>query len=154
MASPLTAAPQDVRHVVPPQMNGLQGEFAPGVHDPAPLQAPISVCDGGAPPHDALPHGVLAPYCSHAPPAAHLPSVPHDAGVVTGQVPLGSTLPAVTLPQVPSAPPVAAAEHAWHWPLHAELQQKPLTQKPLVHWLPPEHGEPWPSLGVHVPALQ
>jgi len=45
-------------------------------------------------------------------------------------VPLGSTVPALTLVQVPFAPPVSAFEQAWHCVLHALLQQKPSTQKP------------------------
>jgi hypothetical protein len=40
----------------------------------------------------------------------------------------------------------------WEAAAHAELQQTPLTQKPLVHWLPSVQMLPWPSCGWQVPA--
>jgi hypothetical protein len=43
---------------------------------------------------------------------------------------------------------------AWHWPSHAELQQDPSTQKPLVHWLAVVHAFPFSSVARHAPLLQ
>ena len=86
--------------------------------------------------------------------AVHLPSVPQPVAGCVAQAPLGSAFPAMTLAQVPSRPPVSALEHAWHWAPHAVLQQRPLTQKPLWHWLVAVHAEPWVSLVTHVPPLQ
>jgi hypothetical protein len=51
-----------------------------------------------------------------------------------------------TLPHVPFAPPVAAAEQAWHVPVQAVLQQNPLTQLPAVHWV--DAVQTWPTLSV------
>jgi hypothetical protein len=39
-------------------------------------------------------------------------------------------------------------------PVHALLQQKPLTQAPLVHWLLPEQTLPLPSFAEQVLPLQ
>jgi hypothetical protein len=45
-------------------------------------------------------------------------------------------VPAVIAAQVPSVPPVFAAEHAMHVLVHARLQQKPFAQNPLPHVVP------------------
>jgi hypothetical protein len=45
-------------------------------------------------------------------------------------------VPAVIAAQVPSVPPVFAAEHAMHVLVHARLQQKPFAQKPVPHVVP------------------
>jgi hypothetical protein len=60
-------------------------------------------------------------------------------------------LPVVAFAQVPLVPPVSAAEHAWHVPVHAELQQYPFAQKPLVHWSVAVHAAPFAPLGTQVP---
>jgi len=121
------------------------------VHDPEPLQVPPAV----AIPFMQLPvlHEVPLAYCSHAAPVVHLPSCPHDAAPWSEHEPLGSAPPFFTLAQVPLVPPVAAAEHAWHWPPHALLQQKPLTQKPLRHWSLTVHAVLWASFARHLPPL-
>jgi hypothetical protein len=51
----------------------------------------------------------------------------------------------VMFPHVPSAPaPFLPAEHAWHKPVQALLQQTPSTQLPLTHSLLPKHEAPSP----------
>jgi hypothetical protein len=59
--------------------------------------------------------------------------VPHEVGDVRAQSPRGSATPFVTGPHVPFAPPVRAAEQAWHAPVHELLQQKPSMHDPLAH---------------------
>jgi hypothetical protein len=57
------------------------------------------------------------------------------------------------LPQVPFRPcPFAAAEHAWHVPAHAALQQLPSTQKPLVHSLAAAQACPLIFLQIPLPS--
>ena len=102
----------------------------PVVQSPVPLHCPIAVCEPFE--HDALPQDV-PDQSAHVPVAVHVPLVPQPVVAVTWHVPLGSVVPLLTLAQVPLVPPVSAAEHAWHWELHALLQQTPLTQLPLVH---------------------
>ena len=63
----------------------------------------------------------------------------HEAAA---QLPSGSVL-VLTLEHVPLTPTLSAAEQAWHVPLHAVLQQKPSTQLPLLHVLPPAHVVPF-----------
>jgi hypothetical protein len=92
--------------------------------------------------------GVPAGHCSHTPPAAHLPSFLHVDAACAVHWPLGSDAPAMTVPHVPLVPPVSAAEHAWHLPLHALLQQNPLTQLPIWHWLLVEHAVPFENFIV------
>jgi hypothetical protein len=60
-------------------------------------------------------------------------------------------VPAVTLAHVPLALPVLASEHAVHVNVHAALQQKPSTQKPLRHSPASVHAAPCASL-VHAAA--
>jgi hypothetical protein len=57
-------------------------------------------------------------------------------------------VPAVWLAQVPLLLPVSAALQAWHIPLHILLQQYPLTQLPLLHWLADAQAAPFPSRGA------
>jgi hypothetical protein len=55
-----------------------------------------------------------------------------------------------TNPHVPSPPePFLTAEHAWHEPVQALLQQTPSTQLPLTHSLLPRHEAPSPFFGTH-----
>ena len=56
--------------------------------------------------------------------------------------PEGAGFPAETLEQDPFVIPVCASAHAWHRPVHASLQQKPSTQKPVEHSLAVPHA--WP----------
>lgn len=54
-------------------------------------------------------------------------------------------------PQSPSIPPpFFAAEHAWHAPVQALLQQTPSTQLPVVHSLPAVQVAPLVFFGTHV----
>jgi hypothetical protein len=64
---------------------------------------------------------------------------------------LSGSVPFVMLLQVPSVPPVSAAAHASHDPLHALLQQKPSTQLPLPHWLDAVQRAPLALL--HIPPV-
>jgi hypothetical protein len=63
-------------------------------------------------------------------------------------------VPAAATPHTPSAPePFSAAEHAWHVPLHATLQQTPSEQLPEPHWLFVEQAAPCPRSGwMQLPA--
>jgi hypothetical protein len=65
-----------------------------------------------------------------------------------GQRASGSTAPALTGAQVPLLTPVLAEEQDEHVPPHAELQQKPLAQNPLVQSDPSEHGCPCALVAV------
>jgi hypothetical protein len=51
---------------------------------------------------------------------------------------------------VPIAP---VTSHAAHWPVHAELQHTPSTQKPDVHCVAPPQDTPSASRATHRPAL-
>jgi hypothetical protein len=53
--------------------------------------------------------------------------------------------------QVPLAVPVSEAAHAWQVPLHAVLQQKLFTQRPLAHCEPMVQGVPLAAPGRQVP---
>jgi hypothetical protein len=63
-----------------------------------------------------------------------------------------SLVPAFAGPHWPLAPlSFSAAEHAWHGPVHAELQQTPSTQNVFVaHSFAPEHVAPRSFFGAHV----
>jgi len=84
-------------------------------------------------------------------PAVHVPSVPQVVSAVTTQMPRGSLSPLVTFTHLPFMLPVSAAEQAWQAVLHAELQQKPSTQKPSAHWLAALHVAPGIPFCVHTP---
>jgi hypothetical protein len=92
----------------------------------------------------------------HAPPW-QVPSPPQGGVTVHTAWPAGEAMPLADGLHVPVPPPPPAwstAEHAWHAPLQALLQQKPSAQKPLVHWSPMVHGLPSPCLFTHMPPLQ
>jgi hypothetical protein len=59
--------------------------------------------------------------------------------------------PAATATHAPCAP---LASHASHSPVHAVAQQKPSTQKPLVHAVAFEHVMPSGCFFAHTPLLQ
>ena len=61
--------------------------------------------------------------------------------------------PSLAAPHTPSSMPdcLVAAEQAWHFSLHSELQQTPSMQKPVVHWLPVVHAPPAAFLVLHWP---
>jgi len=119
---------------LPLQVYGAQFTATPWLHVPAPhVGAECSVLAT----HDTAPQVAPGATCSHVPPAAQLPVLPHVPGA---HCPAGAGVPAVTLPQVPSTWPVSAFVHALHVPLHAALQQTPLAQCPLVQALLWVHG--------------
>ncbi len=65
------------------------------------------------------------------------------------RVPCG--MPAGTVVQVPNIP---GTSHAWHAEVsHAELQQYPSTQLPLVHWVDVVQARPFGSV-PHEPPTQ
>jgi hypothetical protein len=51
-------------------------------------------------------------------------------------------------------PCAAATSHAWHWPAHAVLQQKPSTQKPVAHWSAAVHAAPLAKLPEQIRAAE
>jgi hypothetical protein len=58
----------------------------------------------------------------------------------------------VTWEHMPSEP---ATSQAWHWSVHAELQQTPSTQTAVpAHASAVGQGDPWRTLATQVPALQ
>ena len=91
-----------------------------------------SSADSAPPEHDTAPHTVPEGQSSHAP-ALQLPSAPQvDAGVAE-QRPRGSALPSAAAAQVPSVPPVFAAEQAWQAVSQAVSQHTASAQNPLWH---------------------
>ena len=58
----------------------------------------------------------------------------------------------LALDTVVHAPGAVARSHAWHWPVHAESQQTPSTQKPLAHSVAPPQRPPFPVSGLDIPA--
>ena len=78
----------------------------------------------------AATHCVPAAYRRQAPMPLQVPSLPQPAAPASvhwfsGSAPLG------TLVQVPSVP---ATAHDRHVPVQAPMQQKPCSQKPVLHW--------------------
>jgi hypothetical protein len=128
---------------VPPVFAAAQAWHVP-VHA-VPQQTPSTHCPLAQLP---LPPGHGCPT-----PALHAP-LPSQTLVPTHVVVASvSCWPAVMLPQVPSAPPVLAAEQAWHVPVHAVAQQTPSTHCPLAQLpLPPGHGCPTPALQFPAPS--
>ncbi len=131
---------------------GHAADELPAEHTPDPLHA-VNVVRV-EPAHDVA-EQPLVPLgqSSQTPPAAQLPSVLHVDLAEVAHTLFGSGVPGVTLPQVPLAPPVCAVVQPWHLAVHAELQQTPSAQKPLVHWLVPPHVVPFASLAVHTPPV-
>jgi hypothetical protein len=131
-----------VLHAVPPLLQAKlfgQVEPVPGVHVPVPLHVPVGV--SVSPVHEAVPQLTVFAACWQVAPAAQLPVFPHGGLAVHWLAGTGA-VPVVTSPHVPFVPPVSAAEHAWHVPVHATLQQKPFAQKPVSHVVPVEHAVP------------
>jgi hypothetical protein len=101
------------------------------VQTPRPLQAPTAVCTPAV--HEALPHAVEPAGNVHevtCTPSHDEPQVPLPEQAARAP-PLRCAVPS-TATQVPTLPPTS---HAWHWPVHAVLQQTPSTQLPLAHSL-------------------
>jgi hypothetical protein len=74
---------------------------------------------------------VEEPYERQAPWPSQVPSFPQVVGSALRHP--ASVVPAFTGAHWPSALPVADARHEVQSPLHAPLQQRPSTQKPLEH---------------------
>jgi hypothetical protein len=78
---------------------------------------------------------------SHDPPQAE-PSELHAC-----RDPCGAPLTAVHTPTLPGT------SQAWHWPLHAVLQQTPSTQLPSTHEFDALQAPPSAIFGTHAPEL-
>jgi hypothetical protein len=98
-------------HVPPPEQNDW-GWYVPPLHD------------------SAEPHAVLDDPCWQALAPLQVPVLPH--GGVAGHWPVGAAVPAARGLQVPGVVPLQVS----HVPHAALPQQTPLTQLPLMHWLP------------------
>jgi hypothetical protein len=85
----MSIAPQPAKQVVVLPHSRLPGhaETELAVHDPPPLQ----VSDVSWPLKHEVPQGVPDMVCSQAPPAAHLPSLPH--GSTAPHWPTGAAVP-------------------------------------------------------------
>jgi len=99
--------------------------------------------------HDASRHLCVAGISAQPPEPSHMPWLPH--GIIQGHCPDGAVVPALMGAQAPLGSPVSASEHAMQVPLHAELQHRPPTQKPLRHWLLAVHAAPDASSGTQAP---
>ena len=92
LASPAGfAAPHPVRHVAELAQTRLPGQGAatPALQVPVPLQYAMGV--NVEPEHAAAPHVAAVDTCSHAPPAAQLPSLPQ--GGAAAHCPAGAGVP-------------------------------------------------------------
>jgi hypothetical protein len=102
----------------------------PGEQTPLPSQLDAGVNVVPSLLHEAGPHSWPAPTLRHAPLPSHVPSLPHGlagvAAVSSAHASWGS-VPLATGAQVPSSPPVMAAEQASQ-PSHALSQQTPSMQ--------------------------
>lgn len=131
-----------------PQTYGAHAVVAPAVQLPLPSHEPAAVC---CPPVQlAVPHDAPAATFAHAP-AWHEPVMPHTSGVCAMHRLRGSGAPSLAGLHVPLGPVLTSALHAWHAIVHAELQQRPSTQKPVAHWSAAAHGAPPASVGTQVP---
>jgi hypothetical protein len=88
-----------------------------------------------------------------APAPSHWPSSPQVETSSAVHSPSGS-VPAVTARQRPLAAPVLAFAQALQAPLHADSQQTPSTQLPVVHSTELAHAAPCALSGVHVVPAQ
>ena len=113
------------RHMVP-SAHLSDPEQVPEAPPQVPLPVHVPVLVYCALLQVSLPHAVVAGATSHTPPAAHLPSLPQ--GGAAAHWPAGAVVPALIARQLPSAPPVSAAEHALHVPVHADAQHTLSTQ--------------------------
>ena len=130
---------------------GTQLTPVPFPQVPEPLQTCVSAT---LPWQIALPQLVPEGQSWQLPAPSHAPLVPQVDAAWVAHWAAGS-VPAATGPQVPSAPPpFMAAVHAMQVPVQAVLQQTPLAQKPLEHWLASVQGLPSPTLTTQAPPLQ
>ena len=104
--------------------------------------------------HVAEAQGVPEAHCAHCPAPLHAPVVQHEDAAVDAHSLSGSALFAIG-PQTPSIPlPFLPAEHAWHAPVQALLQQTLSTQLAFRHSLLKLHVPPSDFFGTHWLALQ
>lgn len=89
---------------------------------------------------------------SHWPAPSQNPSWPQVDASEASHSESGS-LWAVMKLHVPLVTPVLAEEQATHFPVHAELQQTPSTQAPVVHSVPSEQGAPVAFFPAHLPIV-
>ncbi len=143
---------QLVLQAVVPQTYGEHEVVAPPPQVPVDVQVPSAVCtpDAQDPATQMVPVGCLW----HPPLPSQKPLVPHvDAACATHS--LSGSVPAPTAPQTPSLPPpLRAAVHATHRPVHAALQHTPSTQLPDAHALAVAHAAPLAALATQVHAEQ
>jgi hypothetical protein len=119
-----------------------QAPVVPAVQVPVPVQVLAMV--SMLPVHEAAAQTVPDAQSWQAPEPLQLPLLPQvDIAVAVHWLAGTGAVPAVTLPHVPSVPPVSAAEQAMHVPVQAKLQQTPLAQKPLAHCPAPVHAAPF-----------
>ncbi len=93
---------------------------------------------------------VVGPYLRHAPEPLHVPSLPQLVGPSSLHVPAGSIAPRGTAAHVPTEP---GRLHEKQLPAHADPQQTPCAQNPLVHSSGLAHRPPFGFL-PHEPAWQ
>lgn len=110
------------------------------LHDAASVSTPAL---HEAPRHCAVGYAqALTSTPSHEPPQAE------PSELQACREPWGAPLTAV---QTPTRP---ATSQAWHWPLHALLQQIPSTQLPFTHAFDALQAPPSAIFGTHAPELQ
>jgi hypothetical protein len=91
------------------------------------------------PVHDTdRPHDMVVDACWQPPAPLHAPVFPH--GGAEAHCPVGAAVPAAMFAHIPRLP---AMLHAWQVGQVALPQQTPLTQLPLMHWLPAVHTRPF-----------
>jgi hypothetical protein len=140
---------QLVLHAVPThaKLPG-HGVAASGAQVPVPSHALVMSCWSL---QEVLPHVVPpAAYWQACCPPLAVQVAPHivPAPVHAARCPCGSPF------TCEHRPCVAATSHAWHCPVHAVLQQKPSTQKPVSHWSPAVQAAPIAALSEHEPDTQ
>ena len=138
--------PQLVAHDAAPHMYAPQSEVAGVWQTPAPLQVLAGV--NVVPLHIAAAQTVPATHRRQAPPPSQKPSRPQLDGRSAVHS-LSGSVPPTTGRHSPSACAVLAFEHAEQLPAHADSQQMPSTQLPLVHSAPLRHVAPWPFTVPH-----
>jgi hypothetical protein len=103
------------------------------------------------PEQEGAAHIVAVPYSSQDPEPSHLPVIPQLAAPWATHVPLGSTVPAGRIEQLPAVPGTA---HDTHVPLQADAQHKPCSQKPDAHSPAAAQGRPFCLGAPASPAAQ
>jgi hypothetical protein len=144
---------QLVRHPDALQRNGVQSRGNVATQLPEPLH--VSTGSKVAPLHAAAAQGVPDANSAHWPLPSHSPVRPQeDTGSAAHS--LSGSVPAFTGPQAPSAPwPLRKAEQAMQGAVvHADSQQTPSTQKPVLHSAEPAHAAPLSFLTKHCPPPQ